>query len=249
MGNRRRGVGKDVSDGAMLPYSSLHGIFGGHKEGMSATAFQRKRRELREQTSAASRMNEEGPGDPYAKTTDNYDQQEIKDQGIAHQEGDPPPFSLTGHVPEELDPGAVEGVDPGTRQQEGDPPPYSVTLRQNEEPKAGVEGDEYEDQRRYAALDKRESAHAQSSQDNVELYPAKWEGTAFAATGYSAATDPANQPHTAESSEVGNQSLESKTVPELRDIAAEEGVEGRSSMKKDELMDAIRERRNEGDEG
>lgn len=34
--------------------------------------------------------------------------------------------------------------------------------------------------------------------------------------------------------------LDEKSVPELRDIAAEHGIEGRSEMKKGELIEAIR---------
>lgn len=37
-----------------------------------------------------------------------------------------------------------------------------------------------------------------------------------------------------------NDNLEEKNVPELRDIAAEHDIEGRSDMKKSELIEAIR---------
>lgn len=57
---------------------------------MSATAFQRKRRELAEQTSAAARTNESG-GDDKEKTEENYDFE--GDTGAEHQAGNPPPTS------------------------------------------------------------------------------------------------------------------------------------------------------------
>ena len=40
-----------------------------------------------------------------------------------------------------------------------------------------------------------------------------------------------------------NTPLESRTRDELENLAAQENVEGRSSMKKDELIDAIRQKR------
>lgn len=145
---------------------------------MSATAFQRKRRELREQTSVSARMNEEGQFDPYAKADANYDQVGVKDTGAEHQEGNPPPFSLTPHRPEELhqasklhdpdDPSSYEAeVDEGTLQQEEGAPETSVEIRGGYEP--GVEGDEREDQRQYAHLDKRDGPYTGDSEENVDL--------------------------------------------------------------------------------
>lgn len=136
---------------------------------MSATAFQRQRRKLLEQTSVAARMNEDGEGDPQAKTIKNYDQRRLKDMGTTHQQGDPPSYSLTPHTPEELhDPTAVE--DEGTAHQQGSPPPSSVTLRADEKAKRGVEGDQYQDQRKYDSLDKREAPNTSASLENVNLY-------------------------------------------------------------------------------
>lgn len=145
---------------------------------MSATSFQRKRRELREQTSVSARMNEEGQYDPYAKSDANYDQVGVKDMGTVHQEGDPPPFSLTPHRPEELhqasklhdpdDPSSYEAeVDEGERQQAEGAPETSVEIRGGYVP--GVEGDEREDQAQYAHLDKREEPTMQASLANVDL--------------------------------------------------------------------------------
>lgn len=136
--------------------SSLHGLTGGDPKGMSATSFQRKRRELREQTSVSARMNEEGPYDPYAKADENYDAVGLKDTGAEHQAGDPPPYSLTPHVPEKLE------QEPGAVHQAGEPPTASVEEREGEEPP-------YSDQRRYDALDSREHASAEASLKNVSL--------------------------------------------------------------------------------
>lgn len=115
---------------------------------MGATAFQRKRRELLEQTSVSSRMNEDGKGDPYAKSLDNYDEQGIQDIGMRHQAGSPPPYSLTPHVPE-------ADVDLA------DSPLTSVQLREGEEPP-------YSDQKRYDALGVRDEATAEASLANAE---------------------------------------------------------------------------------
>lgn len=177
---------------------------------MSATAFQRKRRELLEQTSVNARMNEEGPGDPYAKTDANYDQVGVKDTGEEHQAGNPPPFSLTGHVPEQLPEGQPGDPDPGTVHQAGEPPLTSVELREGEEP---GEGEPFEDQARYDALGVREAATAGASFVNVDL---------------------------AEPGEVAGDDLDDKTVAELRDLAAERDISGRSGMNRSELLAALR---------
>lgn len=130
---------------------------------MSATAFQRKRRELLEQTSVAARMNEGGEGDPYAKTLDNYDEVGVKDEGTKHQQGDPPPYSLTPHEPEKLEVAQAEGEDPGAVHQAGEPPLTSVELRE------GEDGPPFADQECYDALDKREEPLAQASEENAEV--------------------------------------------------------------------------------
>lgn len=130
---------------------------------MSATSFQRKRRELLEQTSVAARMNEGGEGDPYAKTLDNYDEVGVKDEGTKHQQGDPPPYSETPHEPERLEAGQVEGDDPGAIHQDGEPPLTSVEEREGEEEPP------YSDQERYDATDKRKEATAQASEENAEV--------------------------------------------------------------------------------
>lgn len=197
------------------PLSPLHGLDGGYFTGMSATAYQRMRRRLQEQTSVAARMNEDGPGDPYAKTDANYDQQGVKDQGELHQAGDPPPYSLTPHTPEKLhDPTAVE--DEGAMHQQGNPPPSSVEIRKGEGDKLGGEGDEFSDQARYAALDRREGPYTTASEENVSL----------AASGETEIDD-----------------LQGKNVAELRQIAKAEEVEGYSELRKVELRDAIRANR------
>jgi hypothetical protein len=163
-------------------------------------------------------MNEDGPGDPYAKTDENYDAVGVKDTGTRHQEGDPPPFSLTPHTPEELQ-AASTGVgesyeaehDEGQRQQdENDPPLTSVELRKDEDPD---DDGAYEDQRKYAALDKRDAATAEASFANVDLADASSDG------------------------------LETETVADLKRRASEEGVEGYSGLNKSDLISAIRENR------
>lgn len=57
---------------------------------MSASAYQRKRRELGQQVSVVRRMNEKGPNDPSVKLPE-----EGPDAGTIHQEGNPPPYSLS----------------------------------------------------------------------------------------------------------------------------------------------------------
>ena len=162
----------------------------------------------------AARMNEDGPGDPYAKTDANYDQQDVKDQGAVHQHGAPPPHSLTPHTPEKLhDPTAVE--DDGTMHQQGNPPPSSVEIRKDSEDKLGGEGDEFPDQAYYAALDRREEPYTTASEENVSL----------------------------SGPEDAGDDLKGKSVAELRDIAKAEDVEGYSELRKAELRDAIRANR------
>lgn len=217
--------GDDGTSGDWRAISSLHGINGGHKEGMSATGFQRQRRRLQEQTSVAARMNEDGPGDPHAKTAANYDQRDVKDTGAKHQAGNPPPYSETPHTPEQMhDPTAVE--DEGTIHQQGAPPPDSETIRADEEERLGVEGDEYPDQAYYAALDRREAPNTTASEENVALYPGGIE--------------------TVEEAGEGSDDLENKSVKELKQVASDEDVEGRSNMNRDELVEAIRAKRQEG---
>lgn len=154
--------GRDTEARAL---SSLHGLLGGGDPTISATSFQRKRRELREQTSVSARMNEEGPYDPQSKADANYDQAGVKDTGVEHQAGNPPPYSLTPHTPEQLhDP---TGKDEGTIHQEGNPPQTSVEIRGGYIP--GTEGDEREDQAQYAHLDKRDGPYTGDSEANVAL--------------------------------------------------------------------------------
>lgn len=233
------------------PRSSLIGLIGGHTEGMSATAYQRKRRELQEQTSVSARMNEEGSGDPYAKTLKNYDEVGIKDTGEEHQAGDPPPTSETGHVPEKLaaaqrvetveDEDGLRVVPPdedvGTVQQAGDPPLTSVELREGEEP---GEGEPFEDQAKYNALDKREFASAEASEANVNL-PSGSEGEE--PIGDVIGRGEYVGSNTDNGGAIDGDNLQDQSVAELRDIAKDEGVEGYSTMRKAELIEAIRSQR------
>lgn len=195
---------------------------------MSATSFQRKRRELREQTSVSARMNEEGPHDPYAKSDENYDQVGVKDTGAEHQAGDPPPYSLTPHRPEELhkaslladpsDPTSYEPEeDEGERQQFEGAPETSVEIRGGYEP--GTEGDEREDQARYAHLDKRDGPYTGESEPNVDLSEP--------------VLDVSGNPEPGDGYDAMN-------VSELKDAARRDGVEGYSSMKRAELLAALR---------
>ena len=196
--------------------SPLVGLDGRGDSTISATAYQKKRRELQEQTSVAARLNETGPGDPYAKVDANYDQAGVKDQGYNHQElNQPPPYSLTPHAPEKLhDP---VGKDEGTMHQEGNPSPSSVEIRKDEADKLGGEGDEFSDQRVYAALDKRDASYTTASEDNVSLAG----------------------PEDAEA-DVEADGLDGKSVKELRDIARAEEVEDYAELRKPALRDAIR---------
>lgn len=227
--------------------SSLHGLVGGHEEGMSATAFQRQRRRLLEQTSVSARMNEEGDGDPYAKTLANYDEVGIQDTGERHQAGDPPPTSETGHTPEQLPEAqrietqeteedglwvAPSDVDVGTLHQEGDPPLTSVELREGEEPDLEA-GEVYEDQARYAALDKRKYASTEASEANVDL-----------PSGAEAGDEPIGDVvGRGEYAGSASDDLSGKSLDELKQIASDENVEGRSGLNKSELTDAIRSNR------
>lgn len=192
------------------------------------TSFQRKRRELREQTSAAARLNEKGQSDPYAKSDANYDAVGVKDTGTEHQAGDPPPYSLTSHRPEELhsasklhdpeDPASYEAEeDEGERQQAEGGPLTSVELREDEKPKehdTELAGEFYtfEDQREYDALDKREAPIADASLENVDLAEPTFDEDEF----------------------------EGKSKAELSELAGDRDIKGRSSMTRAQLLSALR---------
>ena len=214
------------------------------------TAFQRKRRELREQTSASARMNEEGQYDPYAKADENYDAVGVKDTGTIHQEGNPPPYSLTPHKPEELhgasflsdpeDPDSYEfEADEGQRQQEEGAPENSVTIRDTDEDGTAP----------YQEGDVEEEGYVDDDGNYVEpvLAEAPDDVKTYDALSHREYPYAQHSEDNVDLSDPSEDELETETVLSLRSTASLEGVEGIYNKKKADLIQAIRDNRENGE--